>query len=76
MDTRRAETHWWRDVDDELLGCLERNGTMSPGDVARHLGMPESATVSLLCLLAQEGRIDIRLVERRPDAAERRPRVA
>lgn len=64
---------FWTELDDEVLGCLARHGALSPGDVARHLGIPERAAVSLLCLLAQQGRVTIRAVEL---TAERRHRVA
>jgi hypothetical protein len=69
------EPDWWRDLDRDVLGCLSENGAMSPAEVARHLGVSESAATSLLCLLAQEGRVRIRLVESRVEVA-RKPRVA
>ncbi len=55
--------HWWDDVDGAVLGCLAERGSMSPGELCGHLGMSERAVVSLLCLLASEGRIRICLVE-------------
>lgn len=64
---------FWADLDDEVLRCLARHGALSPRELARHLGMSEAAAVSLLCLLAQQGRVTIRAVELR---AERRHRVA
>ena len=64
---------FWADLDDELLGCLARHGALSPAEVARHLDIPETAAVSLLCLLAQQGRVTIRAVELN---VERRYRVA
>jgi hypothetical protein len=67
---------WWHDLDSQVLACLERHGALSPADVAKHVGVPEPAAVSLLCLLAQEGRITIRLVECRAGAEEHRSRVA
>ena len=63
----------WAELDDEIVGCLARHGALSPGELARHLAIPESAAISLLCLLAQQGRVTIRAVEL---AAERRHRVA
>jgi hypothetical protein len=55
---------WWRDLDDAVLGCLAEHGPMSPGAIAGRLGLPEPAVVSLLCLLASEGRVTIGLVDR------------
>lgn len=67
---------FWTELDDEVLGCLARHGACSPADVAKHLGIPESAAVSLVCLLAQQGRIAIRLVDLGADVARQRHRVA
>lgn len=68
---------WWEALDDEVLACLRSGGrAMSPRDVARRLNMSEPAVVSVLCLLAQEGRIAIRLVDCEADAADGRSRVA
>ena len=53
---------WWGEIDEEILGCLGANGSMSPKDLSRHVGLSESAVTSLLCLLAQDGKIEIRLV--------------
>ncbi len=53
---------WWRELDDEVLGCLAR-GACSPGDVARRLGMSESAATSVLSMLISEGKVRVRLVE-------------
>lgn len=64
---------FWAQLDDEVLGCLARHGTLSPADVAKHLDIPETAAVSLLCLLAQQGRVRIHAVAL---TAERRHRVA
>jgi predicted ArsR family transcriptional regulator len=63
---------WWRDLDEEVLECLTQQGPMSPEGVAKRLDLPEAAAVSLLCMLAQDGRVVIRAVERTPEAAARR----
>jgi hypothetical protein len=70
-----GEPDWWRELDRAVLGCLSEHGAMSPAELARQLGVSESAATSLLCLLAQEGRVRIRLVESRVEVA-RKPRVA
>lgn len=68
---------WWDELEQQVLGCLRTNGSaMAPRDVARRLGMSEPSVVSVLCLLAQEGRVAIRLVDCAADAADRRSRVA
>ena len=46
---------WWDD--------LETKGAIAPAEVGRHLGLSESAATSLLCLLAQAGKVRICLVE-------------
>jgi hypothetical protein len=76
MEPREVDEPWWDDLDAEVIACLTRHGACSPSDVARHLGLPEPATISLLCLLAQQGRITIRLVEYPAAERESRSRVA
>lgn len=61
-DRATADGHWWAELDDQVVRCLATHGAMSPSDVARHVGLPEPATVSLLCMLAQEGRVRLSLV--------------
>jgi hypothetical protein len=67
---------WWRDLDDAVLGCLAEHGPMSPAAIADRLGLPEAAVISLLCLLASDGRVTIGLVDRAgaasADGADRR----
>jgi hypothetical protein len=53
----------WREIDDEILGCLSLNGAMAPDEVARELGMSEGEATAFLCILAREGKLRIRLVE-------------
>jgi hypothetical protein len=52
---------WW-DVDAELLTALA-GGAKSPEELGAMLGMSERSAASLLSLLAQQGRVRIRLVE-------------
>jgi hypothetical protein len=54
---------WWDDLDVAVIACLEAQGAMAPHQIGDHLGLSESAAASLVCLLAMEGRIRIRLVE-------------
>lgn len=53
---------WWSDLDDAVLRCLHA-GPMSPIDLARRIGTSEATAASLVCLLAQEGRVRIALVD-------------
>ncbi len=54
---------WWSELDDAVLGCLTETARASPQEIGRRLGMSEAAVVSVLGMLAQEGRIRIALVE-------------
>ena len=64
--------HWWSTIDHEVLDLLQTNGPMAPADLGRKLGLSESAVASCLAMLAAEGRVRIRLVERPLDQQERR----
>ena len=52
---------WW-DIDDEILAALA-GGAKSPEELGAALGMSEHAVCSLVSMLAQQGRVRIRLVE-------------
>jgi predicted ArsR family transcriptional regulator len=54
---------WWTEIDDAVRACLERNGAMTPAQIARQLGLSEGAVGSVLSLLAQEGKLRIAQVE-------------
>lgn len=54
---------WWDDLDAAVLALLKTKGAIAPHEVGRHLGLSESAATSLLCLLAQAGKVRICLVE-------------
>jgi hypothetical protein len=56
---------WWKEIDDAVLHCLvEGNRAMAPAEIGRRLGLPESATQSILSMMAREGKIRICSVER------------
>jgi hypothetical protein len=57
---------WWTEIDDQVRACLERHGALAPAEIARHLGLSEGAVVSVLSLLAQEGKLRISRVELPP----------
>jgi predicted ArsR family transcriptional regulator len=54
---------WWSELDDAILACLSEPGGMSPREIGRRLGISEAAAVSVLGMLAQEGRVRIAHVE-------------
>lgn len=68
---------WWTESDREIVEVLARRPAMAPHEIARDLRVSEGEVTALLCMLAREGRVQIRLVElagaervaRRPAAA-------
>jgi hypothetical protein len=60
---------WWREIDDAVLGCLLECGESSPEEIGRRLGMSTEAAVSVLAMLAQQGRVRISRAEAVENAA-------
>lgn len=58
---------WWAEIESQVQRCLERNGGMSPAELARPLGLTESAVASVLSLLAHEGKLRIAQVDLPPE---------
>jgi DNA-binding CsgD family transcriptional regulator len=56
-------TDFWSELEGEVLDCLAARASASPADIARRLSLSEDAVVSILAMLAREGRVRIRLVE-------------
>jgi hypothetical protein len=54
---------WWSELDTTILECLREAGSMEPATMAERLRIPETAVISLLCMLAKARRVRIRLVE-------------
>jgi hypothetical protein len=50
---------WWLDIEREIDACLCVLGECTPAELGKHLGMSESATASLICVLAAEGKLRI-----------------
>lgn len=50
---------WWSGIDEEVMACLEDVGSTEPVEIARRLGMSEEAVVSIVAMLAREGRVQI-----------------
>ena len=53
----------WADTDRDILQCLRDRGAMSPSDLGRRLGISPGESTTLVCLLAAQGKVKIRLVE-------------
>jgi DNA-binding transcriptional regulator LsrR (DeoR family) len=54
---------WWSELDEAILGCFTANRPLAPAAIGRKLGMSEAGIVSILAMLAREGRVRITLVE-------------
>jgi DNA-binding Lrp family transcriptional regulator len=54
---------WWTDTDNAILECLRERGAMSPVELARRLGISPGESTTLVCLLAAQGKVKVRLVE-------------
>jgi DNA-binding Lrp family transcriptional regulator len=50
--------NWWA-VDQEILECLAGHGAMTLAEISRRLGLSEGETMSLLAMLAGEGKVRI-----------------
>ena len=48
----------WREIDDAVLSCLAI-GEASPADIGTRLGISEAAVVSIVAMLAAEGRVRV-----------------
>jgi hypothetical protein len=49
----------WTDIEREIGEWLGVLGDCTPAELGKHLGMSESATASLICVLAAEGKLRI-----------------
>jgi hypothetical protein len=54
---------WWSEIDDAVCACLSETGGASPDEIGRRLGMSKEAAVSILSMLAEQGRVRIPRVE-------------
>jgi len=48
----------WTEIDDAVLKCLAI-GEATPADIGRRLGISEAAVVSVVAILAAEGRVRV-----------------
>ena len=63
---------WWAELDDEILACLHQDRVTTPAEVAGMLGLTEASTISLLAMLARQGKVRICSVAPMPRLLERR----
>jgi hypothetical protein len=54
---------YWTGMENEIVSCLWDNGPMPPGELGDHLRICRGAAVSLIAMLAQDGKVRIGLVE-------------
>jgi DNA-binding Lrp family transcriptional regulator len=66
LERRTTMESWWSEIDHDVQRCLERDGTMTPAEIGRQLGLSESAVGSILSMLAHEGKLRIARVELTP----------
>lgn len=57
-----AQSDDWWDLDAAVLAALA-SGAKSPAEIGQSVGISESSAASLVAMLAQNGKIRIRLVE-------------
>jgi DNA-binding Lrp family transcriptional regulator len=54
---------WWDDLERDVLQTLSAHGPVAPAQLGRRLGISEDAAASVVSMLAQEGKVRIRLVD-------------
>jgi len=64
MTSNGSGTDDWWSVDDEILACLAVHPYLTPREIGGKLSLSETAVHSLLALLAAEGKVRLRTVER------------
>ena len=69
---------WWDQIEREIADYVERHGALTTSELARHLRMSESATASVLRVLAPSGdvQINVRLSRRERRQPNDAPRTA
>src|SRR6266550_3399389 len=59
IDGRPFEGNAWAEIDDAVLGALtEGGGRLTPGQIAKRVGMSEDAVRSVVSMLAEQGELD------------------
>jgi hypothetical protein len=54
---------YWTGIEDEIVSCLRDNGPMPPGELGDYLHISGGAAISLIAMLARDGKVRIGLVE-------------
>jgi hypothetical protein len=69
---------WWDQIEREIRECVERHGSLTTSELARHLRMSESATASVLRVIAprDDVQINVRLSRRERRKPSDAPRSA
>jgi len=69
---------WWDQIEREIAECVERHGSLTTSELARHLRMSESAAASVLRVIAPRGdvQINVRLSRRERRQPSDAPRTA
>jgi hypothetical protein len=62
LSTVAMINEWWAETDEAILQCLRERGAMSPADLACRVGISPGESNALLCMLAAEGKVKVRLV--------------
>jgi hypothetical protein len=70
LNDRPMRDGWWTEFEEDVLGCFDGGQAVPPADIAARLGVSEEAAISLLAMLAREGRVKIRLVSRVSERGE------
>ena len=63
-----ASDDWWGDIDGPVLDYLAREGAAAPDAIARAVGLSPASVVSILAMLAVDGKVRITRVEPVPGA--------
>ena len=64
IDGRPFEGNVWAEIDEAVLGALaEGGGRLTPGQIAKRVGMSEDAVRSVISMLAEQGKVRIAVVE-------------
>ena len=61
---------WWSEIDGAVLACFSGPGVITPAEIGHKLGITEEAACSILSMLATEGKVRIRAVERTQGRAQ------
>jgi hypothetical protein len=58
---------WWDQIEHEIRDCMKRHSSLTTSELARHLRMSESATESVLRVLAASSDLQMHVRLSRPE---------